>query len=265
MIFAHVSRGRRARGSAFTLIELLVVIAIIALLASLVLPALARAKAGALTTACLNNLKQLQICWHLYADDNEDVLVPNNFVYSANPTNPTSLLESDSWCPGNVRLDATTANIEKSKLFPYNTSTAIYHCPADKSTVETATGVKLPILRTRSYNMSISIHCDDAESYYKYSDIIDPPPSQLFVFIDVHEDDIIDSTFGIQPADSFYGDIWIDMPADRHSQGANLSFGDGHVERWRWQSPKRFHQWLQPAADDGDLRDLRRLQECAHP
>jgi prepilin-type processing-associated H-X9-DG protein/prepilin-type N-terminal cleavage/methylation domain-containing protein len=264
-----ISPRRVALARAFTIIELLVVIAIIAILASLLLPALGKAKVSAQTTACLSNLKQLQICWQLYAEDNDDVLTPNNYVYEADPTNaPTPLLISTSWCPGNVRVDATTANIERGLLFPYNRSTEIYHCPADRSTIEDANGVKLGLPRTRSYNMSTSIHCDDAYSFTRFLEIADPPTSQLFVFIDVHEDDIIDSTFGIDPVNSPYGDSWIDLPADRHNRGANLSFADGHVEHWRWNSPKRFTHWVQRPTDEGDRRDLRRLQECArqwHP
>jgi prepilin-type N-terminal cleavage/methylation domain-containing protein len=75
-ITGPVFRWSAARG--FTLIELLVVIAIIAVLVALLLPALAKAKSTAQSIACLNNLKQLDLCLHLYVVDNHDYFVPNN-------------------------------------------------------------------------------------------------------------------------------------------------------------------------------------------
>src|SRR5205823_6391868 len=115
-----------------TLIELLVVIAILAILAALLLPGLHRAKAQALSVACLNNLKQLQLCSHLYALDNQDSLPPNDFMYNVDTLLPLPGFNAVmSWCPGDARSVSTATNIEAGLLYSYNTSPAIYHCPAD--------------------------------------------------------------------------------------------------------------------------------------
>jgi prepilin-type processing-associated H-X9-DG protein/prepilin-type N-terminal cleavage/methylation domain-containing protein len=246
-------REAERRGAAFTLLELLVVIAVIGVLAALLLPCLSLAKESARSINCRSNLKQLQLCWHLYADDYSGVFVPNDWIATeeAASVSPEDFTQT-SWCPGNARLDADTSNLQQGLLFNYNTSTAIYHCPSDVSTIEDANGNPLPQFRNRSYNMSQSVNgyplLVDPDSgwqvdalqpcFASFAAVTNPTPSQLFVFIDENEVTLEDAQFGY-PTDVAlgYGQYWWDMPSNRHTQGANLSFADGHVEHWKWQVP----------------------------
>jgi prepilin-type N-terminal cleavage/methylation domain-containing protein/prepilin-type processing-associated H-X9-DG protein len=276
-------RVRRCRGSqviprGFTLIELLVVIAIIAILAALLLPALSRAKQKAMTVGCLNNLKQLEVCFHLYAVDNADILPPNNSITAVSqgqtgPLGDGPIASGISWCPDHARTDTNTVDLQKGMLYVYNRSVGIYHCPADQSKVETADGQLLPQLRNRSYNMSQSVNgypefldnlggsISQLPSWKKLTLIGNPGPSRLFVFVDEHPDTLLDAQFGNPVAMPFFDAAWWDMPADRHNQGACLSFADGHAERWRWNVPKIFQYFVQ-APGPGEMPDYLRLQSA---
>jgi prepilin-type N-terminal cleavage/methylation domain-containing protein len=193
------------RAGAFTLIELLVVIAIIAILAAMLLPVLSKGKVAAQNIACVNNLKQLQLCFHLYVADNDDRMPPNDFVYDMSTLAAFPGNEGPSWCTNVAPYDANPSGIEAGLLYQYNTSTGIYRCPADQSTIETTNGVKLPQPRVRSYNMSQSVNgityagqiSEDIPHYSKFTEIKNPPPTGLMVFIDMNEDEIIDDQFGI--------------------------------------------------------------------
>jgi prepilin-type processing-associated H-X9-DG protein/prepilin-type N-terminal cleavage/methylation domain-containing protein len=241
-----VASGRRT--CAFTLIELLVVIAIIAILASLLLPALTKAKEEGRSINCRSNLRQLQMCWEMYGNDSRGNLCPNNWIFTIDTY---STFQQFSWCEGNARTDTTTSNIQAGLLFPYDTSASIYHCPSDMSTIQDANGNPLIQPRTRSYNMSQSVNglglMPDPNNdnwpvdviqpcFMKFSQITNPPPSQLFVFLDENEDTLSDDQFGY-PMPNYMPGYWWDMPSNRHNQGANFSFADGHVEHWHWGVP----------------------------
>ncbi len=208
---------------AFTLIELLVVIAIIAILAAMLLPALSKAKVRAQGIKCLNNTKQLQLAWQLYADENGDIIPPSA---GGSPA------PNQSWCAGHFKDnpdDSTDLSLLKNSLLgPLAGSTGIYKCPGDTTD------------NVRSYSENCAMNNDKTDTCWTnfvlfHKTISVPSPSQYFVFID-ESSETIDNAHFLIGFDTTYTTAVADKPATYHGGSGNTSFVDGHVSSHKWHA-----------------------------
>jgi prepilin-type processing-associated H-X9-DG protein len=123
------------------LIELLVVIAIIAILASMLLPSLARAKLKGTMATCLSNTRQLILGYLMYAHDNRDFLMPTSY---RGEDGQTELYAGGYWrgptpdiTSGITEQEAmkrVTEGLKRSPIFKYCSAVGAYHCPGDART-----------------------------------------------------------------------------------------------------------------------------------
>jgi prepilin-type N-terminal cleavage/methylation domain-containing protein/prepilin-type processing-associated H-X9-DG protein len=236
-----------SKPAAFTLIELLVCIAVIGILAALLVPALARAKAKSIAMGCLNNVRQINLATLLYVDDFRDRLpynlgqsdiakgISKNWFY--NWTSPVMSWELDT-------DNTNSALLTRGGIGPYTSkNTRIYRCPSDSalSSVQLAAGWSV---RVRSISMNAmtgdageytlggtNVNNPGYRQFFKLTQI--PRPANIFLFIDEHPDSINDGYF----LNRNESGKWTDLPASYHGGGANLSFADGHAEKHVWNFP----------------------------
>jgi prepilin-type N-terminal cleavage/methylation domain-containing protein len=247
--FGHFARN------GFTLIELLVVIAIIAILAALLLPALARAKAKAYRVQCESNLRQINLTFALYADDNAGVLASNGYQTARVPDVDRLWVLGDEHIHPDAFANPNFLTDPHYALYAeYVRNALVYQCPADRTMVSNGSQ---PVHRIRNYSMNCYINWaypPDAgfnnpslQNFKKMSDFSRISPSQIYTFVDTAPVNMCYSAFVVLMGGSGW---FYHRPTIEHENFGTLAFADGHVDIQKWRDPDTLR-----AARDGGFGD----------
>ncbi|MCF7973510.1 MAG: type II secretion system GspH family protein [Phycisphaerae bacterium] len=221
--------SRKDHKGAFTLIELLVVIAIIAVLMSILMPALSAVKKQAKGVQCVNNVKNLSLAWFMYKDDNDTKLVRGETGTAQNPNWIADRITSFS--PD--AMEQEKEGIRQGLLFPYvGKSVESYRCPADMRTLS----ADLPTFRTYSITGGMygvaKAGAWEIVPHTTYSTIKTPAKKVVFL-AEADPRGMNMGSWVMHPRSRG----WVDPFAIWHTKNrSTLGFADGHGEMHRWQS-----------------------------
>jgi prepilin-type N-terminal cleavage/methylation domain-containing protein/prepilin-type processing-associated H-X9-DG protein len=236
----------RRTAAGFTLIELLVVIAIIALLMSILLPALQAARERGRETICLANQKTLAIAFTQYANDTKDEIAgsfsDSNWCWVDYPQTWRGRHLSDGELRNQKDVSAEQLGIQKGTFFKYTTRVEIYHCPSDRrNTRQPQNGY----MAYRTYSMPNYLNGADGWEH----DIRYPPndttkvvaarrvnqirwPSESFAFIEESDPRGVNMGSWVM---YLYVEEWIDILTVWHQNRGTIGFVDGHAIVHTWQ------------------------------
>jgi len=237
-----ISRTLRRRGG-FTLIELLVVIAIIAILASLLLPALAKAKLKATQAACLNNHKQLALAFSMYATDNSDSMVGTLRIGQPGGVMDKDYTYGGFWegpKPGlttgiseTTAMDRVRNGMSNAPIMKYIGAVGSFHCPGDLRTKFLKPGKGWAYdsySKTDGMDGGMWIGAGQ-HPYTKISSIDNPSAAAVFI----EECDPRNENLGTWVMER---GTWVDAFAIFHGKVSTFSFADGHAESHSWHDAK---------------------------